>query len=1230
MKFRALHRSLFHTSALIPLLCASVHAQGKEAYCNFEYQPVKPVAVAHVDGLSPMTMLLVCNTPDSSVEVYRIDGASRRDNPEFKARIPVGLEPVSVTFHSWEDQTDPVEIHNMMYTANALGDSVTIVELLVTGISNPKFSYRVRREVRVTDPIGTQDGLPFDFTSNDSVRCDDEPMHIAVVDRPAGSGRYLLVAKAGASSYSKIDRYTGAPLAMEDSSGCRPQGGANVIMAGTTTNPSGGAQVLFGSSLSSLSEQDMALKEPRMIAVRPNTDEYWVLGHKGGSTSPDGTGFDFDLWGIRPSDITCGGGFTPPTLFGLGGLGTTNFSMAFDPDGDFLYVVGTDASADTQGNGNLLGVKSGFVRSMSYRLDMSTNPPTVGAINLNLLNPSDPNSAAVAGLLSMSHPTDVVVYRDPTPKDYLCVPAFNSDRIAIVDVATGLLKRVVVEDPALPIATRDQTIAGPRGLALLTDGVAANHRIYVANSLDSSFTIISPNTTVGNPIWIAKVPLQRTTQASLPSTPTPVVPTYITDGRKFLYSTAFSGSRFVSCASCHVDSRLDQLMWRLSNSTTMASPDVPVRPSNIGVDYQDRLELYDPNDTKLISGFPDSVLALEHTMPNDGPGDDPLNPVPADANAKGPKVTQSLQGLVNFEVGGDFFSQASGSRFDDLVSNAPYHWRGDKDSFREFNEAFHNLQGMPNLVSGLPLTDAEMAAYESFINSIHYPPNALEPLERTASGDRWTEETSSHGTGSGATRGHHGMMLFHILASGNSVNGFPLEFKGLGNQTPSGSEQLLGRSCVQCHFLPEGSNNRITCLEDPSGMDIFGALSQPIESTALRGMFSKESLLELTSNVTPHTSPLLQTGAFGLGHNNTRGESRNVFHAFATGGPGRNAQLKAIVQFTRELDSGVAPIVGFSETVFVDAVNTNLDRMELEARKGNCGVAVFGYFKNGSTYTQKGYWLKFNATGLPLYKESGAAVELVRSGAGGMLAPLLTSDANEVFIFRATPLGMERRVASLLTGIPETLSAVPAPSVEIVGTIPNSFYAPINDPDPSSTTPPLSQNWKPGLSPDLVWAGLPSHLPHTLQLARRLQSDLGVADRHDAPRRLQVKATEGSTLQHGARIRISLHDGAGPRKVLELPIYPTGRLDPVHGRLWETAVEFDPTSLYILVAGGPGRSAVQCVIDSADPATSTCGSVALSGSTDPEAPIVEASNDGVSWGTPLQQVIPYPPIFQNP
>src|SRR5262249_3728114 len=72
---------------------------------------------------------------------------------------------------------------------------------------------------------------------------------------------------------------------------------------------------------------------------------------------------------------------------------------------------------------------------------------------------------------------------------------------------------------------------------------------------------------------------------------------------------------------------------------------------------------------------------------------------------KGPMGTLSLRGIIGTE---------------------PFHWRGDRSELADFNPAFMSLLGGPR-----QLTKDEMAAFSQFIQTLSYPPNPNENLDRT-------------------------------------------------------------------------------------------------------------------------------------------------------------------------------------------------------------------------------------------------------------------------------------------------------------------------------------------------------------------------------------------------------------------------------------------------------------------------------------------------------------------
>jgi len=1020
-------------------LAALAAAQGRTDYFNVESPQVKPITVARVGGHD---WLLVCNTPDNSVEIWDTD-ESLPLAARFKKRVRVGLEPVSVKYNPATGRA---------YTADFLSDSVSVFSLLIEGGT-------IAVRPSMTRYVG------------------DEPMDIAF--SPDGSA--LFVTHNTTSAFGWRDATTLDPVP---------------LVAGLTDM-----------SRIDLVDSDLAptraLKEPHAVAVSGN--KVFVLGFKGGDADAVNHGFvdyDFDLYS---RDLST------QALTQLGTLGTTNFNMAFAAGGD-LWVVGAEAQNLVPTTEREVKLQpTGFVRSMIYRVQgAGTGSPTRVARDLNDTNGS---GVGVAKSAALAQPTDVVVYEPLEGPTKVYFTAFGSDRIGVLTPTTDPnpynwpLTRIAVT----PVSGLPNPVAGPRGLALKAANAAdpsdPGARLYVLNRLDNSVSILDPTNDTLAPITFA-----------LHHDPTPQ---YIHDGRKFLYSATLSGNGFDSCASCHMDGRTDVLVWKLG--TPLINPLLPYPP-----------------------GMADGI------------------PVNADFFAdKGPMVTQSLQGLLNFEVE---------PSVQEHFTNAPYHWRGDKQDFLGFNAAFVGLLGGANVGSPTEpkgLTDDQMETYRTFINSIHYPPNPIEPVERVYSGQPITDPFLPDPVDltdlSGGTAAQRGLLLFHIK---------PLDL-------------CNGRSCVQCHSLTEGSNNRGTV---PTGLD-------PIETAAMRGLFQKELRFDKDATVVP--SPIV-TGNVGLSHGGAGSVSRSIngfINRFQPDFPDNSSSpdpsdgLLEVKKFAREFDWGVAPLVGHSYTFKSTSdpleTGTTLDLFEAQAQIANVGLAVVARLGG----LDSGYWLDLSQGSSAYRLEGSTATPLTRAQ---LLA--LTVGSRDRLVFIATPLGSERRVASVsgsstvLTGsTPSVLTLRPCPT--------NSANAPI---------PSLRNNWDPSptafpgdpLPTPFVWGGGVSEPPF-LKTIRLLQRGLVVDGqrrygltqlRHEAPRRLAVA---GFGILPGATLRLFVPNSTTPPvstgplvqvppvPVIEfrLPLHPTSEVLTDGRRVWQTAAELEPLKIYEFMLGGPLAQGVANAID---------------------------------------------------
>jgi DNA-binding beta-propeller fold protein YncE len=494
---------------------------------------------------------------------------------------------------------------------------------------------------------------------------------------------------------------------------------------------------------------------------------------------------------------------------------------------------------------------------------------------------------------------------------------------------------------------------------------------------------------------------------------------------------------------------------------------------------------------------------------------------------KGVMVTQTLQGLVTAAVN---------PSAQHLFALEPYHWRGDRAKLNSFNGAYVTLLGGANV--GTPnqpkgLTDDRMQDLVDMLNTIVHEPNAEQWIER-----RYLGELGDPDLEDGSDQ-LLGLKLFH-------TRGF-------------GGDSMGGRSCVQCHSLPAGSNRRITEVESVS--------VQPMLTAGLRMLFQRDARRDSSA----FTLSAAKTGEFGLSHFG-KVPSLNLFVTIGFSHHlGDPAKVAALIRFLRAFDSGIAPLIGASFTIDAAtpaAVAARMfDLIEGQVRLANVGLAVRARLA-GQT---KGYW--FDLTASPAaYSEVGGWSSRSRAS---LLADLRTSD--DVLVLEATPLGSERRIAAP-SGIAGWLPG-PAPSgLALAPMAPSSAWAQV---------PLLTKNWRKGTGPhDFRWdgeivSGLPAPEPRSQKALRIFQQaliakapQLGLAAmRHEAPRRFAVV---GNNIRLGARLVLQ-HAFAPASETIEMPLFPTDRLDAGRRR-WETTVEADPQLLYVLLLGGPQAPDVQAAL----------------------------------------------------
>ena len=213
---------------------------------------------------------------------------------------------------------------------------------------------------------------------------------------------------------------------------------------------------------------------------------------------------------------------------------------------------------------------------------------------------------------------------------------------------------------------------------------------------------------------------------------------------------------------------------------------------------------------------------------------------------KGPMTTLAMRGLVNLQ---------------------PYHWRGDKANFADFNSDFNQLLG------GSELSDADMTAFQNFIFTVMFQPNPNLNLDGT---------------------------LPVSLAGGNPQTGFNI-FK-----TQAFTVGIV--TCNLCHLYASAGTDQFiipaALLEQP----------QSFKTPQLRNIYQKLLFNNAAGAAT--------IDGFGVLHDGSDAGlfeflSDPVFGSFST-----NTEIQTQLNaYELCFDTGTPPAVGY--TITVTAVNVN-------------------------------------------------------------------------------------------------------------------------------------------------------------------------------------------------------------------------------------------------------------------------------------------------------------------
>ena len=641
-------------------------------YVNWENHPI------HALDISPdHKTLAVAHTADQRVQLFDVATGT----PIPIGNVLVGVDPVSVRFRS----------NSELWAVNHISDSVSVIDI-------------ASRQIRTT--LHTNDE-PFDvvFAAGKAFVSCSQANEIAVFDLSdltlgprsiaiqAQDPRALAVSPDGKTVYAAIFESGNASTALFGGFSRTDPRLPNVV--NDVRGPYGGVNPPPNAGTGFNPLVNPVATPPRVsLIVRRDANRRWMDDNQHDWTrfvSGDLAGASRRVqgWDVVDRDIAVIDTANLSVRY-VTGLMNIGMALSVKTDGE-VTLIGTDATNEVRYEPN---VKGRFVKVELARVSAAN--AAAGSASGNSIVDLNPH-------LNYVLQTEPQAIRDHSIGDPRALVWHANGQLAWV-AGLGSNNVITIDAQGRRIGAPIRTGAGPAGLAL----DEAQARLYVWNHFDASLSVIDTT--------------QRSEIARLPVFNP--LPQAIRNGRAFLYDTQrTSGLGQASCASCHIDARMDQLGWDLGDPTQAPAA-------------------FDQNcATSLVA-----ACTAYHAM-------------------KGPMTTQTLQ---------------------DIIGNEPLHWRGDRRGIEAFNPAFVGLLGDDTELSAAEMAafKAFLSSLTFPPNPYRNLDNSL-PEALALTGQRTSGRFSMVGLPLGVGNAKRGLQLYsnnfldsqfhcsscHTLPTGMAVNG---------------------------------------------------------------------------------------------------------------------------------------------------------------------------------------------------------------------------------------------------------------------------------------------------------------------------------------------------------------------------------------------------------------------------------------------------------------------------